>query len=148
MDSTGRPVTDRFCKECLTAVAKQRGSKIKWDGVAAEQPPAYFDYVFQFSDARPRLDSVASSAMSTTRSNDSWIDTAYIDESMRKLGLGGGDDDKSNTSESQDDSELDDDFYRRKRSHADRISTGAYNKERLLSDLYASSSSLEDETPI
>uniref|UniRef100_K3X122 FYVE-type domain-containing protein n=1 Tax=Globisporangium ultimum (strain ATCC 200006 / CBS 805.95 / DAOM BR144) TaxID=431595 RepID=K3X122_GLOUD len=120
LDKGGRPMSDRFCVTCLEIVAKQRGSKIYWDGIDAEQPPAYFDYVFHLSGMRPAPET------STTLSDgdEDLNDTSYLDESFKKLGFGG--DDVFAVLE---------DVRRRKRSHADRISNASYTMEQLLSDL-------------
>ncbi|KAF1328015.1 hypothetical protein FI667_g7271, partial [Globisporangium splendens] len=118
-DKSGRAIRDRFCKRCLVLVAAQRGSRITWDGVAADQPPAYFDYVFQLSRRDSQLANITSEANT--------IDTAYIDESLKRLGLVYGDVDRSEWS----------DYYRRRLSHADRLSRSSYSSaDDVLSDLY------------
>lgn len=135
---SGRPLTDRFCKACLDKVAKQRGSKIRWDGVDAEQPPPYFDYVFQLSNQKTMTNSTTahsaeesseiSSSMESMLSNEtSVVDVAYLDISLKKIGLY----DAGTGAESGDD----DDFQRRKRSHAERLSNSSYTREQLFSDL-------------
>uniref|UniRef100_K3X119 START domain-containing protein n=1 Tax=Globisporangium ultimum (strain ATCC 200006 / CBS 805.95 / DAOM BR144) TaxID=431595 RepID=K3X119_GLOUD len=119
LDKSARPIRDRFCNRCLVLVAAQRGSRITWDGIAAEQPPAYFDYVFQLSRRDFQLAAITSEANT--------IDTAYIDESMKRLGLVYGDVDRSEWS----------DYYRRRMSHADRLSRSSYSSaDDVLSDLY------------
>lgn len=127
LDRSGRPIRDRFCKKCLVLVAMQRGSTINWNGVEAEQPPAYFDYVFQLSNLRSRFGSDLNSSVTTILSESNVIDTSYIDESMKRLGI----------SRSELDASEWGDYYRRKRSHADRLSRSSYSSEEdLLSDLY------------
>uniref|UniRef100_K3X118 START domain-containing protein n=1 Tax=Globisporangium ultimum (strain ATCC 200006 / CBS 805.95 / DAOM BR144) TaxID=431595 RepID=K3X118_GLOUD len=143
-------VAEASDRKCLTVVAKQRGSKINWDGVEAEQPPAYFDYVFQLSGVRERLDSETSSTWSTNRSDTTWVDTpSFVESSMRKLGLRGDDEASIANSDNEADlTELDEEFARRRQSHADRIGTREYNKELLMEELYANGTSPDGETPI
>ncbi|KAF1328011.1 hypothetical protein FI667_g7275, partial [Globisporangium splendens] len=120
LDKAGRPMSERFCVTCLEAVARQRGSKIYWDGIDAEQPPAFFDYVFHLSGVRSALE-----GSSTLSADDEGLnDTSYLDESLKKLGFGG-----------DDDLVVLEDLRRRKRSHADRISNVSYTMDQLLSDL-------------
>ena len=127
LDKAGCPISDRFCIKCLEVVAKQRGSKISWDGVDAEQPPAYFDYVFHLSGVRPPLESDMSSTVSTVSTDESVNDTSYLDKSLRKRGFVSGDE--------LEDRELLEDLNRRRRSHVERLSSSSYTREQLLSDL-------------
>ncbi|KAF1328014.1 hypothetical protein FI667_g7270, partial [Globisporangium splendens] len=102
----GVEASERFDKKTWAlSVAKQRGSKINWDGVEAEQPPAYFDYVFQLSGVCEQLDSETSSTWSTNRSDTTWVDTpSFIESSMRKLGLRG--DDEASNADPDDEADL------------------------------------------
>lgn len=125
-------------------MAKQRGSKIRWDGVDAEQPPPYFDYVFQLSKWKTTKtnsattlsaeeSSVISSSMESMLSDEtSVVDVAYLDISLKKIGLY---DAGTSADSGDDDKDVDDDFQRRKRSHAERLSNSSYTREQLFSDL-------------
>lgn len=152
---SGKPLTDRFCNACLNKVAKQRGSKIRWDGVDAEQPPPYFDYVFQLSKQKinktkgktstrsgtlsaEESSEISSSMESVLSDESSVVDVAYLDISLKKIGLydAAGGAGGAESEDGDDGKDVDDDgFQRRKRSHAERLSNSSYTREQLFSDL-------------
>lgn len=130
LDSAGRPRLDRFCKECISKVAQQRGSKIFWDGVDAEQPPAYFDHVFHFTD----------SSATTVIIEDSVADMSYLDSSLTQRFMDSTTSSLSlNGYRSSNDSGdgLGESLTRRRRSHIDRLSNSSYSREQLLVDLFS-----------
>ncbi|KAF1328010.1 hypothetical protein FI667_g7274, partial [Globisporangium splendens] len=140
LDRAGRAVSDRFCSKCLDVVAKQRGSKITWDGVEVEQPPAYFDYAFQFMLTSKSVQNQSKwlesdSSVSTLWSTDDSVnDTRYLDESLDAREF--SDDGMSDISELYED----EDISRRRRTHASRLSSSSSTyatKEEFLADLFA-----------
>lgn len=105
-------------------VAKQRGSRILWDGLDAGQPPAYFDHMFHFTDPTGRAAALLA--------KESLVDLSYLDESMGRMHL-----DSVTSQNSQNSSSNDDDLIlHRRRSHVARLSTSSYTREQLLVDLF------------
>ncbi|KAF1328017.1 hypothetical protein FI667_g7273, partial [Globisporangium splendens] len=68
--NNGEPLTERFWKRCAAQVAQQRGSKISWNSVDADQPPSFFDYAFQYA-SRSSFSSDVASNVPTMMSNGS-----------------------------------------------------------------------------
>lgn len=127
LDSAGKPLVDRFCKECMAKAAKQRGSKILWNGVDAEQPPAYFDLIFHFTG----------SSVSTVIADDSITDMSFLESSRSRHNM-----DSTTSSISVNDlgsssGDLSDSLSRRRKSHIDRLSNSSYIKEQLIADLFS-----------
>ncbi|GAB9476066.1 hypothetical protein Gpo141_00013138, partial [Globisporangium polare] len=127
LDSAGKPLVDRFCKECMAKAAKQRGSKILWNGVDAEQPPAYFDLIFHFTG----------SSVSTVNADDSITDMSFLESSRSRHNM-----DSTTSSISVNDlgsssGDLSDSLSRRRKSHIDRLSNSSYTKEQLIADLFS-----------
>lgn len=114
---------------CITKATKQRGSKIFWTGVDAEQPPAYFDLMFHFTD----------SSASTVIIEDSVADMSFLESSRSRYNM-----DSATSSislnghgSSIDSSDLSDSLSRWRKSHIDRLSNSSYTKEQLMVDLFS-----------
>lgn len=135
LDASGHPRTDRFCKRCLTQVAKQRGSAIVWknEPVPARSLPLYFDYVFVMASKRSNRSSKSSSSSSsslTPQMSDSLVKTTYLEESVRRL------DNESARGEERNDGPA-----RQRRRFIERLSSCSYTKEQFLADLSTESDS-------
>lgn len=118
-------------------VAKQRGSRILWDGVDAGQPPAYFDHMFHFTDP-------TRSAAALLLAKESLVDLSYLDESMSRMHMDSIASKSSHSSSSyygdsssNDGGDVDDSTIRRRRSHVARLSASvSYTHEQLMVDLF------------
>lgn len=125
-----RPVLQK----CVAIVAQQRGSKIRWTGEASaaevQQPPA-----FHSIHGRGMFDSISSTISVLT--NGSEIDTSYLDESPQQL-VGAKEKKRSGFDEADWEQ-----YGRRRRNHAERLSSSSGSVEQHLSDLFEDAARLE-----